>query len=184
MDINDIQNILAASRLNFHDVCTLCRESVGIVGLPTREAIYAFSHSTDRLTAFHALNVLCQIDSFDLDWIATKRNEIADRILMETDVGMLRLELKLLLRLHWHPEDLRPDLVDFCLERITRTALPYAIRSQCMKLACKQMTRFPELTDELDSIMQMMDVELLSPGLRSTRRQVLADIKRARKKQA
>lgn len=53
-----------------------------------------------------------------------------------------------------------------------------------MKLACKQMTRFPELTDELDSIMQMIDVELLSPGLRSTRRQVLADIKRARKKQA
>lgn len=184
MNTNEIHSILAATRLNKRDIYTLCREAVGLSGAPTREALYAFSLSSERLTAYHALHVLTLLDSYDLPWIEAKRDLLIDRVLQETDPGKSRLLLKLLLRMHWSDVELRTDFIDFCLDCITRTALPYAVRAQCMKLACKQMTQFTELTDELESIMQMLDLELLSPGLRSARRQVLASIKKARMKQS
>ena len=46
------------------------------------------------------------------------------------------------------------------------------------------MTAIPELTDELESNVQLLDQEQLSPGLLSAKRQVETKIENARKKQA
>ena len=90
----------------------------------------------------------------------------------------------MLLRQPFYPELIRTDFIDFCLSKFTNPALPYAIRALCMKLACKQMTAIPELTDELESNVQLLDQEQLSPSLLSAKRQVETKIENARKKQA
>jgi hypothetical protein len=49
-----------------------------------------------------------------------------------------------------------------------------------MKLAYEQMKYYPELLSELKMALDMLEQEVLSPGLASAKRQVLMKIRRKR----
>lgn len=65
------------------------------------------------------------------------------------------------------------DLLDFCLERMMSRQEPVGVQSICMKLAYKLTHSIPELQQELRLLLEMMEPELLSPALRSSRKNVL-----------
>jgi hypothetical protein len=98
----------------------------------------------------------------------------------EEHVGKRRLMLSILLRQPFEEESLRSDFIDFCVNKITACAQPYAIRAYCMKLAYEQMKYYPELLSELKMALDMLEQEVLSPGLASAKRQVLMKIRRKR----
>ena len=87
--------------------------------------------------------------------------------------------LQLLLRQPFEEESLRSDFIDFCIAKITACSQPYAIRSYCMKLAYEQMKYYPELLEELRMALDMLEQEVLSPGLLSAKRQIMKKIKRS-----
>jgi len=86
--------------------------------------------------------------------------------------------LNLLLRQPFDEASLRSDFIDFCIGMITACAQPYAIRALCMKLTYEQMKNYPELLQELKMALDMLEQEVLSPGLASAKRQVMQKIKK------
>ena len=90
-----------------------------------------------------------------------------------------RLMLHLLLRQPFEEESLRSDFIDFCIAKITACSQPYAIRCYCMKLAYEQMKYYPELLEELRMALDMLEQEVLSPGMLSAKRQIMKKIKRS-----
>ena len=76
-------------------------------------------------------------------------------------------------------ESLRSDFIDFCIAKITASSQPYAIRCYCMKLAYEQMKYYPELLEELRIALDMLEQEVLSPGMLSAKRQIMKKIKRS-----
>ncbi len=182
MDFATLDTIVRQKRLSTRDIIAVCIATTGRANNPMKEALYQLSLDQDAPTATHALRIFTHFDSNDLQWLHDRHNELIGRALTETHPGKLRMLLTLLLRQPFYAEQLHTDFIDFCTTLVTGTTQPYALRALGMKLACKQMTLFPELTNELDSIMQLLEQEPLSPGLLSAKRQVQAKIKTACKK--
>lgn len=78
--------------------------------------------------------------------------------------------LHLLLHQPFEEESLRSDFIDFCIAKITASSQPYSIRSYCMKLAYEQMKYYPELLEELRMALDMLEQEVLSPGILSAKK--------------
>ena len=87
--------------------------------------------------------------------------------------------LHLLLRQPFEEESLRTDFIDFCIAKITACSQADAIRCYCMRLAYEQMKYYPELLEELRMALDMLEQEVLSPGLLSAKRQIMKKIKRS-----
>ena len=96
----------------------------------------------------------------------------------EKHVGKFRLMLNLLLRQPFEEEAFRSDFIDFCIAKITACAQSYAIRAYCMKLAYEQMKYYPELLEELKMALDMLEQEVLSPGLLSAKKHIMKKIER------
>ena len=148
------------------------------------DELYRLSHDVSDRIAVNALWILTHADMNDVSnmaWLETKREDLIYYIMRETVTSKLRLMLHLLMHLQVKPSDVRPDFIDFCIQKITDTSQPYAIRSSCIKLAYEQMHHYPELLQELVCILDILTQEALSPGLDSARRQVLKKISKGRK---
>ncbi len=182
MEKAELREIVAQRRLSTHDIIAVCIATTGRKGNDAKEELYRLTLDADAQTAFNALRIFTHFDSYDLRWFGDKHQELIGRALAETNQGKLRMLLTLLLRLPFYADQLDTAFLDLCVRLFTNTSLPYATRALCMKLAGKQMTPFPELTDELDITIQLLDQEELSPGLLSAKRQVEEMIRKARRR--
>lgn len=157
----------------------LAREASRSCGLKARLA--ALTRSADRTVAVNALWVMTHMVETDGAWLASLRDSLADMLLAEADPSKKRLLLKILREQTYAPEDIRTDLLDFCLSKINSEAEPYAVRASCIYLAFKMSRAYPELVGELREYLAMLSLQALSPGLASARRRVLAAISRLEK---
>ena len=143
-----------------------------------KEELYQLTFDEDDRVAFNALHALSHFDLANNEWLYNKHDDLIDRVMKEEHVGKRRLMLNLLLRQPFEEESLRSDFIDFCIGKITACAQPYAIRAYCIKLAYEQMKSYPELLEELKMTLDMLEQEVLSPGLASAKRQIIKKIKR------
>lgn len=142
------------------------------------ERIWELARSGDRQTSANALWVMTHLPDSDREWVSSLRNEMIDRLLTETDTGKKRMLLKILREQDYSAEDIRTDFLDFCLSKINSECEPYAIRCFSIYAAFKMCRHFPELLAELESHLDMMSIQVLSPGLKSALRQTKAKIKK------
>lgn len=61
----------------------------------------------------------------------------------------------------------RVDLLDFCIERMVSRQEPPGVQSLCIKLAYQLTRSIPELQQELRTMLEIMEPELLVPAIRS-----------------
>ena len=73
----------------------------------------------------------------------------------------------------------RVDLLDFCMERMVSRNEPAGVQSLCIKLTCS----IPELQQELRTMLEIMEPELLVPAIRSVRKNTLKAIQAKKKKE-
>lgn len=165
-------------KIGLNDIHEICFMTQGKENDHRKEELYLFSFDEDDRVAFNALHALSHFDLANNEWLYSKHDELIDRVMKEEHVGKRRLMLNLLLRQPFKEEFLRSDFIDFCVGKITACAQPYAIRAYCMKLAYEQMKYYPELLNELKMALDMLEKEVLSPGLASAKRQILMKIKR------
>lgn len=71
----------------------------------------------------------------------------------------------------------RMDFLDFCLERVISRHEPGGVQSLCIKLAYQQTCSIPELQQELRTMLEIMEPELLNPAIRAVRRNTLKAMK-------
>lgn len=141
--------------------------------------LYQLTFDEDERISTNALWVFTHFDMQNNEWLYAKHDDLIDRVLVEKNETKRRLMLQLLLRQPFEEESLRSDFIDFCIAKITACSQPYAIRCYCMKLAYEQMKYYPELLEELRMALDMLEQEVLSPGLQSTKRQIMKKIKRS-----
>ena len=144
-----------------------------------KEELYQLTFDENDRVSFNALWALNHFDEANNPWLFQKHDELIDRVLVEKNETKRRLMLQLLLRQPFEEESLRSDFIDFCIAKITACSQPYAIRSYCMKLAYEQMKYYPELLEELRMALDMLEQEVLPPGLLSAKRQIMKKIMRS-----
>lgn len=170
MDIED----LLSQRINLPQVREAASWASG--NSVNLSRLWELAANRDRRTSVNALWVLTHLPETDSQWISTRRDAMIDRLLVETDTGRKRLLLQILRRQEYTADNIRTDLLDYCLSKINSECEPYAIRCFSIYVAFRMCRHFPELIAELDSHLDMMSVQTLSPGLRSALRQTKTKI--------
>lgn len=142
-----------------------------------KEALYALTFDASPRVSVNALWIFTHFDDLNNAWLYRYQDDLINRVMKETDVSKRRLILSLLLRQPFEEEKLRVDFLDYCVHNITACSQPYAVRAYCLKLAYEQMRFYAELLAELQTALEMLAQEPLSPGLASAKRQIEKKIK-------
>ena len=137
-----------------------------------REEVYRLIFDKDDFVAYQALWICTHFPDTEIEWMHSKQDELTAALFACPHSGKRRLMLNLLYRQPVNDPP-RMDLLDFCLERMMSRQEPVGVQSICMKLAYKLTHSIPELQQELRLLLEMMEPELLSPALRSSRKNVL-----------
>lgn len=164
-------------KIGLNDIHEICFMTQGEENDHRKEELYQLTFDENDRVSFNALHALSHFDLANNEWLYSKHNNLIDRVMTEKHVGKCRLMLNLLLRQPFEEDTLRSDFIDFCIAKITACAQPYAIRAYCIKLAYEQMKYYPELLEELKVALDMLEQEVLSPGLSSAKRQIMKKIK-------
>ncbi|MDE6392172.1 MAG: hypothetical protein K2L59_02735 [Muribaculaceae bacterium] len=133
--------------------------------------LWGFVQSDDRRTSVNALWTMTHLPKTDVKCIVSLRDEMIDMLLAETDTGKKRMLLQLLREQEYAADDIRTDFLDYCLSKINSECEPYAVRCFSIYAAYKMCRHFPELIAELETYLDMMQYQTLSPGLKSAIRQ-------------
>lgn len=145
-----------------------------------REEIYQLISDEDDFISYQALWVCSHFSDAEIQWLSRKQNELIDKVLVCPHNGRRRLILNLI---YQQPvaDPLRVDFLDFCMERMVSREEPTGVQAVCMKLAYKLTCSIPELQQEVRTLLEIMEPELLSPALRSSRKNVLKAMKAKKK---
>jgi len=165
------------NRLSITDIRSLA--SLAMADVAVCDALFGALHSDDSRTAGNAAWALFHLPEEGDARIAAQRDELVALAISTPDIPVRRLTLGLLVRLDWPEEEVRTDLLDFCLAHLLMPAEPAGVRSLCGKMAWNLCRHYPELTDELRRTLLYMEPDTLSPGPKHTRNAILKLMKKA-----
>lgn len=143
-----------------------------------RDELWSYVRSDERRISVNALWVMTHLPDAYGPWLQSLQDELTDMLLIETDTSKKRILLQLLREQDFKPENIRTDLLDFCLSKINAECEPYAVRCFSLYLAFKMCRHYPELISELKEHINLLEQQQLSPGLKSALRQTRANIER------
>ena len=164
---------------DIHEFAALAQ---GLDDNPARTALYYLLFDTNKRVSDNAAWIFTHFDLYSNTWLYDKRDALIDEVMCTASTTKRRLLLTLLLRQPFSASALRTDFVDFCLKSILSVEEPVAVKAVCMKLAYRQCRFFPELLSELKETLEIMEPDLLSPGLRTARKNILQAIRKCSSK--
>ena len=124
-----------------------------------REEIYQLIFDEDAIVSYQALWVCTHFSKADVAWLSRKQEELIDAAMTCPHSGKRRM------------------ILDFCMERMISREEPPGVQSLCMKLAYQLTRSIPELQQELRTILEIMEPDLLVPAIRSVRKNTLKAMK-------
>lgn len=139
-----------------------------------------FSHPDDTI-AYQALWAATHLPPGDRKKLEQRQNHLIDALLVCPHPGKRRLLLNLLYR---QPvsRPLRVDFLDFCLQRMTgREELP-GVQTLCMKQAYELCRSVPELLQEYEAMLDLIEPDLLPVSLRTVRKNLQKKIQTEKKR--
>lgn len=143
-----------------------------------RELLWRIALDGNGKSSDNALWIISHLPEEYLPWLVSKRNELIAMLLSTREVTKKRLVLQLLRHQEYSADDVRTDLLDYCLSKINAECEPYAIRCFSIYVAFKLCRHYPELISELQHHLSMLSHQNLSPGLKSALQQTKARIAR------
>lgn len=138
-----------------------------------RDGLFHTMLTENGKEASNAAWALTHLPECDNGYIAEYREELVRVATTTSEVPLRRLSMVLLERLDWSVDDVRTDLLDFCLEHMLLPEEPYGVKALCMKLAYKQCRHYPELCGELKQSLLLMEPSELGTGVKHTRGKIL-----------
>lgn len=124
-----------------------------------REEIYQLIFDEDAIVSYQALWVCTHFSKADVAWLSRKQEELIDAAMTCPHSGKRRMILNLICQ-QPAADPPRVDFLDFC-----------------MKLAYQLTRSIPELQQELRTILEIMEPDLLVPAIRSVRKNTLKAMK-------
>ena len=126
----------------------------------------------DKRTSDNAAWVMSHLPKTEDDWIAEQQNVLIDEVMRTTSTTKKRLILNLLERTAFMHDNIRTDFLDFCFNLILSDE-PVGVKTLAIKLTYAQSAHYPELRDELNTTLQMMEPEVLPTALKHIRGKML-----------
>ena len=141
-----------------------------------RERLFLTMLSGDGREAANAAWALTHLPKEDTIYINMYRARLVQLAITTPEVPLRRLSMVLLERLEWGSDDVRTDLLDFCLEHMMLADEPYGVKALCMKLAYYQCRHYPELCAELKQSLLLLEPSELGAGVRHTWGKILKNL--------
>ena len=165
-------------RIHVEDVrrivdCMTNDDSVVIV-----KALYCLLSDTDRRVANNAAWVLSCSDGKVMRFLLRYQNQLIDLLIDTKDKSFSRMLFSILRRQTFEKSNLRTDFLDFCLNEIINSNQAIAIRAHAIYVSYSLCKAYPELLNELFMMLQMLESESLSPGLRHARNTIMSAIRK------
>ena len=142
------------------------------------KALYCLLSDTDRRVANNAAWVLSCSDSKVMRFLLRYQNQLIDLLIGTKDKSFSRILFSILRRQTFEKSNLRTDFLDFCLNEIINSNQAIAIRAHAIYVTYSLCKAYPELLNELFMMLQMLESESLSPGLRHARNTIMSAIKK------
>ena len=138
-----------------------------------KEELFQLLFNPDKRTSDNAAWVLTHLPKTADAWLAKRQNILIDEALHTTSTTKRRLIMNLLDRTTFAPDHIRTDFLDFCFNTILSDE-PVGVKTLAIKLAYAQSTHYPELLEEVNATLQMMEPEELPAALKHLRGKMLA----------
>lgn len=142
------------------------------------KALYCLLSDTDRRVANNAAWVLSCSDGKVMRFLLRYQNQLIDLLIDTKDKSFARILFSILRRQTFEKSNLRTDFLDFCLNEIINSNQAIAIRAHAIYVTYSLCKAYPELLNELFMMLQMLESESLSPGLRHARNTIMSAIKK------
>ena len=142
------------------------------------KALYCLLSDTDRRVANNAAWVLSCSDGKVMRSLLRYQNRLIDLLIGTKDNSFARILFSILRRQSFEKDNLRTDFLDFCLNQIANPNQAIAIRAHAIYVSYSLCKAYPELLNELFMMLQMLESESLSPGLRHARNTIMSAIKK------
>lgn len=142
------------------------------------KVLYHLLSDTDRRVANNAAWVLSCSDGKVMRFLLRYQNQLIDLLIGTKDKSFSRMLFSILRRQTFEKSNLRTDFLDFCLNEIVNSNQAIAIRAHAIYVSYSLCKAYPELLNELFMMLQMLESETLSPGLRHARNTIMSAIKK------
>ena len=147
-------------------------------GVVIVKALYCLLSDSDRRVANNAAWVLSCSDSKVMRFLLRYQNQLIDLLIGTKNKSFSRMLFSILRRQTFEKSNLRTDFLDFCLNEIVNSNQAIAIRAHAIYVSYSLCKSYPELLNELFMMLQMLESETLSAGLRHARNTIMSAIKK------
>ena len=157
---------ILSSRISGYDAKTLAKADL-------KEELFQLLFDPDKRTSDNAAWVLTHLPKTADPWLTERQNILIDEAMRTTSTTKRRLIMNLLDRTSFDPNHIRTDFLDFCFNTILSEE-PVGVKSLAIKLAYAQSAHYPELLEEINATLQLMEPEELPAALKHLRGKMLA----------
>ena len=137
-----------------------------------KEELFQLLFDEDKRTSDNAAWVLTHLPKTADAWLAERQNILIDEAMRTPSTTKRRLIMNLLDRTSFDPENIRTDFLDFCFNTMLSDE-PIGVKSLAIKLTYAQSVLYPELLEEFNTALQMMEPEVLPAALKHLRGKML-----------
>lgn len=147
-------------------------EAKALAQVEHREELLQLLFDPDKRTSDNAAWVMSHLPKTADAWLTERQNTLIDEAMRTKSTTKKRLILNLLERTTFEQDHIRTDFLDFCFNLILSDE-PVGVKTLAIKLTYAQGAHYPELRDELNTALQMMEPEVLPAALKHIRGKIL-----------
>lgn len=137
-----------------------------------KEELFQLIFDPDKRTSDNAAWVMTHLPRTADAWLAERQNTLIDEVMRTESITKRRLIMNLLERTPFEADSIRTDFLDFCFNAMLSDE-PIGVKSLAIKLTYAQSKYYPELLEEFNTALQMMEPEVLPAALKHIRGKML-----------
>ena len=137
-----------------------------------KEELFQLLFDEDKRTSDNAAWVLTHLPKTEDAWLVERQNVLIDEAMRTESTTKRRLIMNLLDRTPFEADHIRTDFLDFCFSKMLSDE-PIGVKTLAIKLTYAQSVHYPELLEEFNTSLQMMEPEVLPAALKHIRGKML-----------
>ena len=139
-----------------------------------KEELFQLLFDEDKRTSDNAAWVMTHLPKTVDAWLTERQNVLIDEAMRTESTTKRRLIMNLLERTSFEQDSIRTDFLDFCFNIILSDE-PIGVKTLAIKLTYAQSVYYPELLEEFNTALQMMEPEVLPAALKHIRNKMLRE---------
>ena len=136
-----------------------------LAGGDFKEELFQLLFDEDKRTSDNAAWVMTHLPKSVNTWLTERQNTLIEEVMRTSSTTKRRLIMNLLERTTFDPDNIRTDFLDFCFNTML-SGEPIGVKTLAVKLTYAQSIHYPELLEEFNTALQMMEPEVQPAALK------------------